>query len=185
MNGAALLSGDGIALKPFREEDATDRYVGWLNDPMVNRYLDVRFTPQTRVTGLAFVRSFQSEVEKYMWGIWPDGEDHPVGTATLYHINRTHGGAELGLLIGEKDLWGGRTASVVIGLIARHAFGPLGLRRLTGGTYAPHHAMNFLYRKLGFRLEGRLVKAHRLGEEYVDGYRWAILAEEWAARHGV
>ena len=61
---------------------------------------------------------------------------------------------------------------------------PLELRRLAGGTYAPHHGMNFLYKRLGFRREGSQKQAFRFEETYIDGYRWAILADEWNKRRG-
>jgi RimJ/RimL family protein N-acetyltransferase len=183
--GPTTLTGAGFSLIPFREEHISPAYLGWLNDPEVNRYLEVRHVRQTRETAAAFVRSFDGDVEKYMWGIYPEGRKEPVGTATLYHVDRRHGSVELGLLIGDKSYWGKHTASAVIGLVAGFAFGPLGLRRMTGGTYAPHHGMNFIYKLLGFRQEGKMIKALELTPGvYVDGYRWGILAEEWRARHG-
>jgi RimJ/RimL family protein N-acetyltransferase len=178
------LTGPHFTLVPFEEAHITPRYLGWLNDPEVNRYLEVRFVEQTRDTALEFVRSFRN-ADKFMWGIYPTGSKEPVGTATLYDLKRKHGSCELGLLIGEKSHWGRRTAVEVIGMLARHAFGPLGLRRMTGGTYAEHHGMNFIYSLLGFRREGTLKSAHLLKPgTYVDGYRWAILADEWRQRHG-
>lgn len=175
----------GFTLRPFREEHISDRYIGWLNDPEVNQFLEVRFVAQTRETTREFVRSFYAGTEKYMWGIYPAGHDEPIGTTTLYAIDRRHGCVELGLLIGEKDYRGKHTATSVIKLVAGFAFGPLGLRRMTGGTYAPNHGMNFIYGLLGFRREGTQLKAWQTTPGvYVDGYRWGVLADEWRTRHG-
>ena len=179
----STLTGEGYCLKPFSEALVTDRYVTWLNDPEITQFLEVRFERQTRDMALQFVRSFAGPVEKYMWGVFPlDGPDM-VGTATLHSINRIHGFGEIGLLIGEKEHWGRGASLDVISVIADYAFGELELRRLTAGTYARHWGMNLMYRKLGFTLEGTLRQAYVLTPgTYVDGYRWAILAEEWRAR---
>jgi RimJ/RimL family protein N-acetyltransferase len=114
-----------------------------------------------------------------MWAIVPAGSQATIGTCTLYSINRNHGSAEIGLLIGEKDYWGSGASAEVIDLLSRFAFETLGLHRLTGGSYAKNRGMNFTYRKIGFTLEGTMRKAALLDSEYIDTYRWGLLAEEW------
>ncbi len=76
------LVGPHISLMPFREEDVCERYVAWLNDPQVNRFLEVRFQPQTLETGRTFVRSFYGSVEKYMWGVSTNDPHELVGTTS-------------------------------------------------------------------------------------------------------
>jgi RimJ/RimL family protein N-acetyltransferase len=88
------LEGARFTLKPFNEEDISPQYIGWLNDPTVNRFLEVRFTHQTFETVLHYVRGFYQEEEKYMWGIYSNDTDKPIGTATLSAINRIHGSTE-------------------------------------------------------------------------------------------
>jgi ribosomal-protein-alanine N-acetyltransferase len=179
-----ILKGVQFSLIPFKAKHISDRYVGWLNDPEVNRFLEVRFVHQTNETVLAFVRSFYGGVEKYMWGIYPNDEDM-VGTATLYSVNRDHGTAEIGLLIGETRYWGKGASAEAIQLMANFAFETLGLRRLTGGGYAANQGMTFTFKRLGFRLEGTQRRAYMSDSgTYVDGYRWGILADEWRARNG-
>ena len=80
---------------------------------------------------------------------------------------------------------GKRTAGSVMKRVASHAFGALGVRRLTGGSYAPHLGIAFVYKLLGFRVEGTHKSSYVLKPgEYADGFRWGILAEEWKAKHG-
>ena len=177
------LVGSKFSLIPFKEEHISDRYISWLNDPEINRFLEVRFVRQTYQTVLAYVRSFYEDTDKYMWGIYPNGIIDPIGTATLYDINHHHGRGELGLMIGEKEYWGKGASTEATELITRFAFETLGLRRLTGGTYALNHGMNFTFKRLGFSLEGKLRQACLVSPgNYVDGYRWGLLAEEWKAR---
>lgn len=177
---AAILRGPNLKLTPFTEADIDARYLGWLNDREVNRFLEVRHVTQTRETAAAFVRSFAGDVEKNMWAIRDLASDLAVGTATLHTINRQHGSAEIGILIGEKAFWGGTTAQETLSLVIGFAFGPLALRRITAGTYARHWGMNLLYKKLGFSREGTLRQAYQLEPGvFVDGFRWGLLKEEW------
>ena len=180
-----MLTGTAYRLTPFTETDITDRYLGWLNDPEVNRYLELRIARQTRETALAYVTSFYNgSEEKYMWAIRPiDGDGTPVGTITLAFINRYHQTGEIGLMIGNRDYWGRGASTEALDLLCAFAFERIDLRRLVAGTYAPNRGMNITYKMLGFALEGRLRQAFRLdGEDYTDGFRWALLRDEWRAR---
>lgn len=176
-----VLHGATFTLRPFTTADISDRYLSWLVDPDVTRFLEIRHTPQTRETATAFVASFDGPAEKYMWGIYA-GDAGMIGTTTLYDINRVHGLSELGLLIGEKAFWGHGVSAETVNLVAGFAFDTLRLRRLCGGSYARNHGMNFTYRRLGFTLEGKQRKAFVIAPgEFVDGFRWGLLADEWRA----
>ena len=177
------LVGQQFTLRPFTEKHISPRYIGWLNDPNINRFLEVRFTHQTYETVLAYVQSYYGDTEKYMWGIFPKDSNEPMGTATLYDINRIHGTSEFGILIGEIDYWGKGASTEVIGMILSFAFETLGLRRVTGGCYALNHGMNFTFKRLGFTFEGKHRGAFYVGPgTYIDGYHWGILADEWQAK---
>jgi ribosomal-protein-alanine N-acetyltransferase len=179
----STLRGEGFELAPFRVEDISDAYLAMLNNPQVNRFLEVRWTPQTFETAAEFVKSFYQDDEKYIWGIYAAGTREFAGTATLYLINRIHGSAELGLMIGEA-FWGKGASRTALTLIIDHAFNALKLRRLTGESYVTNHGMNFTFKQLNFRLEGRMVQACALDRSgaYVDTFRWAILKDEWRPR---
>lgn len=175
-----VLAGTRCRLIPFKEAHISERYIGWLNDPAVNQFLEVRWIHQTYATACTFVRSFYGKAEKYIWGIYVHQDPGPIGTATLYDINRHHDVGEFGLLVGERAYWGTGVSTEVIDLIAQCAFETLGLRRLAGGSYTTNVGMNFAFRRAGFTREGTVRKAYvvRPGV-YVDGYRWGLLAEEW------
>ena len=174
------LKGGRFTLKPFTEKDISDRYIGWLNDPEVNRFLEVRFVHQTHETVLEFVRSFYGDSEKYIWEIYPNDSAEPVGTTTLYDIKRNHGTGEIGLMIGEMEYRGKGASNEAMELVLEFAFVTLKLRRATGGSISLNHSMNFTFKRLGFTCEGKQRAAWYVSPEtYVDGFRWSILADEW------
>lgn len=174
------LRGPHYHLIPLTEADVSPHYVEWVNDPEVNRHLEVRFRHQTEDTVRAYVRSFYEETEKYIWGIRVAQDRLIIGTTTLYDINRHHGTAEIGLMIGEKRFWGTGASLEAMALVIEHAFADLSLRRVTGGSYATNYAIGFVYKRLGFTPEGVMRKAYMLTPGvYVDGLRWGLLVEDW------
>lgn len=179
------LNGKRFCLIPFREEHISDRYISWLNDPEVNRFLTVRLVRQGYESARRYVMSFWGDEEKYMWGIHPIDAGECVGTTTLYNINRYHGSAHFGLMIGDRAYWGSGASDEAMSLVAGFAFGELRLRRLTGGASELNLGMNFLFKRHGWTREGVLRKAIVLKPGvYTDAYQWGILAEEWWAKHG-
>ncbi|WP_241289266.1 GNAT family N-acetyltransferase [Burkholderia stabilis] len=58
------------------------------------------------------------------------------------------------------------------------AFGELGLHRLEANIQPGNHASIALVRRLGFRKEGFSPRYLRIGGEWCDHERWALLADE-------
>jgi len=173
------IKGKKYNLTPFTVKDISEEYISWLNNPNVNKFLEVRHCKQTLKTATEYVTGFYETREKYIWGIYTL-EDKLIGTISLYDIDYFHKVAELGMMIGDTNYWGKSASDESLGLVINFAFSNLGLNRVIGGSYSTNMGMNFTYKKLGFSLEGVLRKNFlSINEEYVDGYRWGLLAEEW------
>jgi RimJ/RimL family protein N-acetyltransferase len=89
--------------------------------------------------------------------------------------------AELGWVL-HPDHQGHGYAREAVAAIIRICFEDLRLRRVTAGCFAANEASWRLAEKLGMRREAATVKEslHRSGE-WMDGYGYALLAEEWRA----
>jgi RimJ/RimL family protein N-acetyltransferase len=66
--------------------------------------------------------------------------------------------------------------------LLRYAFDDLGLHRVALKCAATNTASIRVAERLGFRLEGRLLKADRISEEWVDFLIYGMLDEEWQAQ---
>jgi RimJ/RimL family protein N-acetyltransferase len=131
-------------------------YVGWLNDPAVNRYLESRFVAHTQDSVRAFVASQRDSQATLFLGIRSlvlDGRH--VGNIKLGPIDGHHRTSEVGILIGEPRAWGRGIGSAAIERLAAIGRQQLNLRRLTAGCYASNRGSIGAFLKAGFLLEGR------------------------------
>lgn len=169
------IDGPRLHLRSVRPSDATERYVGWLNDPEINRYLEVRFSKQTLEGVKAYVAEMAESRDYAFFAIVLNDGDRHIGNIKIGPINRAHGFADVGIVIGEKDCWGKGYASEAIGLATRYAFETLGLRRLEAGAYAPNAGSAKAFLKAGWHEEGRELAKWRDGDAIVDGLRVACV----------
>mgnify|MGYP002836596204 CR=1 FL=1 len=172
-----ILTGNNYLLVPMTLEHITKEYIGWLNDPNVNQFLEVRNSPQTRLSVEHYINDFSQSDDKYLWAIFPvDGT--LIGTVNLHSIDSYHKTCELGLMIGNIDYWGKTTSTEAISLVINFAYTELGLNRIAGGTYSSNIGMNFTFKKLGFTREGIMRLAYFDGKKFIDAWRWGLLKSE-------
>jgi [ribosomal protein S5]-alanine N-acetyltransferase len=69
-----------------------------------------------------------------------------------------------------------------LGLVLDYAFSELGFHRLEANIQPGNVASIALVKRLGFRLEGFSPKYLKIGEDWRDHQRWAILADDWTQR---
>lgn len=143
-----------IALFLLNEAHVGPAYVGWLNDPEVNRYLESRFAVQTGDGTRAFVTAMRERADTLFLGIRDERLGRHVGNIKLGPINLEHGLGEIGLMIGDRAAWGHGAGSAAIAAVADIARQQLGLRKLTAGCYAGNAGSRRAFEKAGFDVEG-------------------------------
>lgn|SRR5690242_17877400 len=91
--------------------------------------------------------------------------------------------AELGWALRPDETGKGYATEAVEAAI-RICFEQLGLRRVTASCFAANTASYRLMERVGMGREARTVKdaLHPSGE-WMDGYAYALLADEWRRRH--
>lgn len=180
-------TGERAVLRLLTLVDCTDRYVGWLRDPEVNRYLETRWSEQTIETVRAFVSSMVSSPDSYLFAILAPGDEH-VGNLKIGPVQGRHAYADVSYFIGERSQWGKGLASDAIATSATIAFSRLGLHRLQAGLYEGNVGSGRALEKAGFRREGSQRKQLRTqGDVWEDHVWYGLLREEWAelnARRG-
>ena len=172
-----------LVLRPPTRADL-DQVLVWRNRPEVTRWL-----LRTTVEPDAFRQRWLSAVE--------DPRDHSVvaeldgeivGTGSLEVIDgigQFDGDAwrdaegDIGYLIA-PDHAGRGYATRILGGLLEIAFAEVGLRRITGACFADNVASWRVMEKAGMRREQHGVRDSWHAEHgWIDGYTYAILAEEW------
>ena len=82
------LRGEAITLRPLTVSDFTDQYLGWLNDPKINRYLETRWEEQTKNTIELFLEEMEKSVKSVLFGIFFKGKH--VGNIKIRPVNWHH-----------------------------------------------------------------------------------------------
>jgi len=115
MENTIRVDGENIFLRRLTEDDATEEYVRWMNDPDINQYLESRFYTHTIESTKAFIRSVTND-NNYQFGIFDKETGKHIGNIKVGSINHYHKYADIGFLIGEKQFWGRGIATEAIKL---------------------------------------------------------------------
>lgn len=176
---APFIKGERIALRPLQTSDVGPRYLAWMNDPEVTRFLEARFGHWTLEELAEFVAGRSKAVDDYLFAIVDQNGARHVGNIRLGPISRVHGTASVALMIGERACWGQGYGTEAIRLICKLAFEDLGIRRLTAGIYETNMGSIAAFKKVGFATEGCRRSHWRDGDRYVDGLLFGLLRTEW------
>ena len=162
-----LLIESNIFLRVLSREDVTTRYLSWLSDSEVLRYLEVRFSPPQTLGDLeGFISAVNASDDTLMLGIFLTSDNVHIGNIKLGPIDRNHSTGDIGLLIGDRSQWGRGYASLAIKLLCDYAFTKLRLIKITAGCYASNEGSRRAFLCMGFIEEGR-----RTDQYWLDGQR--------------
>lgn len=145
---------DKIECFVLEPELVTPAYVQWLNDPVVNRFLESRFATHGIDDTRDFVAKQLADPGTLFLGVRSLELGRHVGNVKMSPINRTHGLGEIGIMIGDREAWGRGIGTDALNVIADIARDEIGLRKLTAGCYASNAGSVSAFRKAGFTIEG-------------------------------
>lgn len=174
-----------LLLRPLRPDDA-DALHAIHADPEVMRYWS---TPPWTSRQQAVDR-IRRDTELLAGGtalrlaLQPAGGGDIVGTLSLFGVVEPSRRAEIGYILG-RSAWGQGLMHEALTALVRHAFGPLGLRRLEADIDPRNIRSAKSLERLGFMREGHLRERWEVAGEVSDTALYGLLAHEWpAARTG-
>lgn len=176
-NHSFLITGPSIGLCPLTLDYVSEEYLGWLNDPEVQKFTD----RHNKVFTWEDMTNYVKEANKSnsiipMCIIIKESNKH-IGNISLQKLDRTNGSVELAMMIGDKNFWGMAYSLEAIELATELVFNALKLHRLWGGTINP--AVNLCFKRLNWLQEGEKREAIKRGKKYVDVQEWSLLNFEW------
>jgi len=170
-----------LILRSLSGTDAGERYLAWMRDPEVLRYLEARLTQHSLESLRSFIEGCNRSATDLLLGICLKDGRH-IGNIKLGPIHAYHRHAAIGLLLGERDRWGQGYAGEAIARLSQHAFEALELEKLYAGCYASNLGSVRAFCKAGYAEEARqkgmwLCDGRREGNVQVG-----LTRDDWAAR---
>ncbi|MBT3906075.1 MAG: GNAT family N-acetyltransferase [Rhodospirillaceae bacterium] len=155
-----------LRLVAFSEKHLAERYVSWLNDPDVVRYSEQRHDTHTLERCREFLKSFDDTPNLY-WAIEETATGRHIGNIDA-HIDAPNKVADVGIVLGEKEIWGKGYGFEAWTGVLDYLLGPGDMRKVTAGTMATNVGMLGIMRKARMVEEGRRLKNYLLDGKEVD-----------------
>lgn len=170
-----MLQGERVVLRAIERDDLPN-YVRWLNDEQVLRYFGF-YRPMSLVQEERWYEATLDNPGMLAFAVEYEGRH--VGGAGLDHIDGKNASAEVGLFIGEPELWDKGLGGDVLRTLLRYGFEQLNLNRIQLRVFATNERAVHLYEKVGFQHEGRWREAEFRHGRYHDMLWMSVLRREW------
>ena len=144
-----------IHLRPF-QKNHLDKTWHWMNNPKVAQPFG-RSPRLSKKKHEAWFKNLKKDPTQAVFAVTKDGEH--IGNAGLKHIDRRHRSAEVWVYIGDRNRLRKGYGEKTVRLLSRCAFQRLKLHRLQAWMLESNLASVRLFRKCGFKEEGRLREA--------------------------
>lgn len=169
--------GEKVYLSPRSVEDA-EKYVKWLNNFEIAKYLGNQFTKTITVDG---EKEYLSRVSSnsYDFAIVDKETDELIGSISLMDVNNVSRTAELGIFIGEEDHLSRGYGSEAIKLLLDFGFNHANLNNIMLKAIGFNKRALRAYEKCGFKVFGTWPKADFVDGEYHDLVYMYILKDDF------
>ena len=159
---------DRIVLKLLSPEAISQAYVDWMQDEEVTQFLESRWKTYTLDRLKDYVGTINDDINNFLFGIFLKENGEHMGNIKIGDINQIHRFGYVGLLIGNRNMWGNGYGTEAIKLATQYAFQELNLNKLIAGIYADNKSSYNAFIKAGYGKAGTF-KNHRFYKgKYVD-----------------
>lgn len=153
------ITGEKVTLRPFEEGDIA-YWDKWDVDVEVQEYMpEPHNRPVEYSDHLEYFAESMTVIDEIHATIVSNATGAPVGTIAITEMNRYHGVAELGIVIGDKEQWGKGIASEAIALFMHYLNEDTELRRVGAEFEAGNVGMRKALEKSGFQFEATCIRS--------------------------
>ena len=172
-----ILKTERLSIESFDNRRLTERYISWLNDPVVVRFSEQRHKKHTRESCLAFIQSLQ-DTPHFFCSIMTQ-EPHPthIGNVTVM-VDSANAVADVALLIGEREAWGKNYGTEVFRSVIDELLHNQKMRKVTAGTMSANVGMIMVMLKSGMNIEAIKPKHVLLEGKPVDLVYASVFADD-------
>ncbi len=149
------------------------------NDPALASLLGGFNTGYSRADLQHWIEHHRQQKDEVLWVIAEGETDACLGHVGLYKVDHRTGTAEFAILLGERSRHGKGIGTACTAFACEYGFRQLNLRRIYLEVLADNERAASLYRKLGFKDEGRLREHQYKDGRYVDVLVMGLLRDEF------
>ena len=172
-----MIENKRVRIIPFHRRFITSKYINWLNDPDVNRFSNQRFQVHTRDSCIKYLDGYHNSGNMF-WAIVEIREGHAhIGNINAIIDKESHI-ADLGIVIGEKKLWGKGYGLEAWLMVCDYLFNNTSVLKITGGTVIDNKGMVGIFRKAGMRAQSPAIVQHMVGSELITTTRFELIRQE-------
>ena len=167
-------------LRSLDNSDATERYLGWLKDPEVTRFIEVRLQ-EPSIENIRSYIALHDNRSSFLLGVFSKDNGLHIGNyrarCDFYHQTAT-----LGVMIGDRQHWGRRIILETRASVLDFLFKEIGMAKVYGGCDANNVPAVFNFKAQGFLNEGILKSHHVSDGKRVDVLLFAMFQDDWLAK---
>ncbi len=140
-----------LLLRPLTLKHLSNRYVDWLNDVEVYKYLETggNYT----IEELKIYLKEQEEKNILFWAIHLKESNKHIGNIKIDPIDKVNNSGEYGIMIGDRSEWRKGYSKEASMRIIEYCFEEIKLSKITLGVIESNSNAIRLYEKIGFRIE--------------------------------
>jgi RimJ/RimL family protein N-acetyltransferase len=157
------------------------RFTAWLNDPEVTEGMLI-YGPFSMAEEEAWYEGMLArpkDEHPLVMELMREGAWTPIGNCGYHNIDWRCRSAEVGIFIGEKQLWNQGYGTEAMRMLLRYGFDTLNLNRIMLEVYETNKRGQKAYEKAGFKLEGRKRQGMYKNGRYIDILLMSVLRDEW------
>ncbi len=175
MNSDQSIHGERIFLAALNPENLSVAYQKWMKDSEILKYLANPDGNYELGNLKEFVANMNESASNQLLGIFLKEGGRHIGNVKIGNIHPKHRHADVGIIMGDKTLWGKGYATETIKLVIQHAFHTLKLHKLIAGMFAANPGSYKAFLKAGFQKVGCYREHYWIDGAYCDAYLLEIL----------
>jgi RimJ/RimL family protein N-acetyltransferase len=141
-------------LRELREDDATERYLGWLGDAAAMKYITAAAVTKELSDLRLYIRARIGRDDVLFLGIFEKSSGAHIGNIKYEPVDSAKGFAIMGILIGDPQYRGKGVAPEVLKASARWLRAERAITQIVLGVSHDNAAAIRAYQQAGFVIEG-------------------------------
>jgi [ribosomal protein S5]-alanine N-acetyltransferase len=144
-----MIEGKRVYLKELISDDIDDLYFEWINDEEITRFMASRNTTYSISDLKQYVKTMNDSCDNYLFGIYLNDNNQYIGNIKVGNIDSSKT-ADIGIMIGERSVWGKGYATDAISCIVDYSVNILNLSKLLAGMLEINYGSYKAFMNNGF-----------------------------------